>query len=168
MAKARAAGKRYCPRRCRDLAFQPMTHHGIALAVLFLACGDCHDGSPAQTSASATPPASAGPATGPTVVRAEDDGKSFDIARGDTLTFELATGAGTGYAWAPTQVDALALAQQGDRASEVSSDLPGAPKMDVYRFKANRSGSTTVEMSLRRPFGSAPPVRTIRVTIHVR
>jgi hypothetical protein len=39
--------------------------------------------------------------------------------------------------------------------------------MDVYRFTAAGLGSTTVAMSLQRPFGSAPPARALRVTVHV-
>jgi hypothetical protein len=68
----------------------------------------------------------------------------------------------------PTQVDASILAQQGDRTSEVMSDTPGGPKADVYRFMAVSAGSTVVEMSLKRPFGSAPPARAIHVTVNVR
>jgi predicted secreted protein len=74
---------------------------------------------------------------------------------------------GTGYVWVPTQVDTNVLAQQGDRTSEVSSDAPGSAKLDVYRFAAHNAGSSAVEMSLKRPFGSAPPARTLHVTVNV-
>jgi predicted secreted protein len=144
-----------------------MLRYVLALcAVSPLACNGCNDGN--------TPPANAiarvsdAPATRETVVRADDDGKSFDVARAATLTFKLESNAGTGYVWVPTQVDTNVLAQQGDRTSEVSSDTPGAPKMDVYRFVAQNAGSTTVEVSLKRPFGSGPPARVIRVAVNVR
>ncbi len=146
-----------------------------------LACNGGHDGNaPAASAAvapsapspsnSATPvpvAAPAGPAAGETVVHAEDDGKSFDVARGSTVTFSLPSNAGTGYIWVPTQVDAGVLTQQGDRTSDTSSDVPGAPKADVYHFAAANAGTTTVEMSLKRPFGSGAPTRTVHMTVTV-
>jgi predicted secreted protein len=118
---------------------------------------------PAALAAPAAPTAS-----GETVVAVEDDGKTFTVARGAAVTFRLASQSGTGYVWLPTQVDAAVLAQQGDRTSDVATDTPGAPKFDVYHFTAGAAGSTVVEMSLKRPFGSAPPSRVIHVTVHVR
>jgi predicted secreted protein len=146
---------------------------GLAvLPVALLACNACHDGSAPPASAAVVPSASgsgnsATPAGGETVVHVEDDGKSFDVARGATVTFALPSNAGTGYIWTPTQVDANVLAQQGDRTSDASSDVPGAPKVDVYHFTAASPGTTTVEMSLKRPFGSAPAGRVIHVTVAV-
>jgi predicted secreted protein len=147
----------------------------VALLVgSFIACNGRQEGGarPAQPGPSTTllGGADASTVSAPvvTVVHIEDNGKSFDLGRGDTVMFELATSAGNGYAWTPTQVDPLALAQEGDRSNEISSALPGAQRMDVYRFIASKAGTSTVEMSLRRPFGTAPPVRTIRITIHVR
>ena len=156
-----------------------------ALALLpfsLLACNGCHDGNASPASpASATVAPSAAPqgnsatpvgaggaaAAGETVVHAEDDGKSFDVARGATVTFSLPSNAGTGYIWMPTQVDANVLAQQGDRTSDAASDVPGAPKADVYHFAAANPGTTTVEMSLKRPFGSGAAARTVHVTVAV-
>jgi predicted secreted protein len=103
-----------------------------------------------------------------TTIHADDDGKSFDVGRGAVVTFSLPSNAGTGYVWVPTQVDGSVLTQQGDRTSDASSDVPGAPKFDVYHFAAAAPGTTTVEMSLKRPFGSAPPARIIHVTVNVR
>jgi predicted secreted protein len=153
-----------------------------ALAFLpfsLLACNGCHDGnaSPASPASAAVAPSAAPPgnsatpvgagAAGETVVHAEDDGKSFDVARGATVTFSLPSNAGTGYIWVPTQVDANVLAQQGDRTSDAASDVPGAPKADVYHFAAANPGTTTVEMSLKRPFGSGAAARTVHVTVAV-
>src|SRR5271170_5987154 len=110
------------------------------LPTLLLACNGCHDGSAPPASAAVAPSSapssnSATPvATNETVIHAEDDGKSFDVALGSTVTFSLPSNAGTGYIWVPTQVDAGVLAQQGDRTSDTSSDVPGAPKADVYHF----------------------------------
>jgi predicted secreted protein len=151
-----------------------MFRHALALsAMTLLACNGCNDkNAPPASSAGPVGIASATAAGagqgGETVVRAEDDGKSVDVARGETVTFKLASNSGTGYLWVPAQVDTSLLAQQGDRTSEASSDAPGGGKMDVYRFLALKAGSSTVEMSLKRPFGGAPAARALHVTVNVR
>jgi predicted secreted protein len=145
----------------------------VVFSVSLLACNGCHDGNPPPASATVAPTGSTSgntatpAASSETVVHAEDDGKAFDLARGAALTFALPSNAGTGYIWMPTPVDATILAQQGDRTSDVSSDVPGAPKVDVYHFTAAGPGTTTVEMSLKRPFGSGAAARTVHVTVTV-
>jgi predicted secreted protein len=147
-----------------------------ASAMSLLACNGCnHDGGapPASSGGVASLGApvtasAAAPASGETVVHVEDDGKSFEVARGSAVTFQLASNAGTGFVWMPAQVDPNVLAQQGDRTNELSSDVPGAPKMDVYHFVASNPGTVVVEMDLRRPWehGGAPG-RAIHVTVNV-
>jgi predicted secreted protein len=149
------------------------------LPISLLACNGCHEGNTPPASATVAPSTaaiasavplpgnSATPAASETVIHAEDDGKAFDVARGSTVTFSLSSHAGTGYVWVPTQVDANILAQQGDRTSDAPSDVPGAPKADVYRFAAANAGTTTVEMSFKRPFGSGAAARTVHVTVAV-
>ena len=67
--------------------------------------------------------------------------------------------------------DANILAQQGDRTVESASPsaaaVPGGPTNEVYHFTAAAPGTTALEMSLKRPFGSGDPARTIHVTINV-
>lgn len=151
----------------------------VALATLSLfACHGCNDARPPAASApsagaSSAPDPSSTNATpslsssGETVIHVEDDGKSFDTTKGSTVTFKLASNAGTGYVWVPMNVDSTILAQQGDRTSEIASDTPGAPKFDVYHFTAGSAGTTPVDMSLKRSFGSTPPARAIHVTVNV-
>jgi hypothetical protein len=68
----------------------------------------------------------------------------------------------------PTGVDPGVLAQTGDRSNELASNAPGAPKVDIYRFSAQRAGSTTVQMDLQRPWTkSAPPAKSIHVIVNV-
>jgi predicted secreted protein len=153
----------------------------FALLPISFACNGPHDASAPPASATiatvtaptgaalsgitATPAAAA--AAAETVIHAEDDGKSYDVARGSLVTFSLPSHAGTGYIWVPTQVDSSVLAQQGDRTSDAASDVPGAPKVDVYHFAAAAPGTTTVEMSLKRPFGSGVPARSVHVVVAV-
>jgi predicted secreted protein len=134
-------------------------------ALLLLACLACHhDDPPAQPPPVTT---SADDAAAETVVRVEDDGKTFEVARGATLVFKLVTHGGTGFAWMPAPLDGGTLAQQGDRTTELASDVPGSPRTDVYRFVAQTPGTTTIAMELERPWGDAPPAKTLRVTVNV-
>jgi predicted secreted protein len=147
----------------------------LLTAVSLFACNGCNgDGNapPANTGPagpsgvpSGTMPPAAG---GETVIHVEDDGHTFDVARGSAVTFKLASNAGTGFQWSPAPgTDPNILAQQGDRGQELSSDTPGAPKMDVFHFMANAPGTAAVEMDLKRPWGNQPPGRVIHVTVNV-
>jgi len=150
-----------------------MARHILAtLALSLLACNGCNDGNKpppngSGTVATGSPSAPGAPAGGETIVHVEDDGKAFDVARGAMVTLKLASNSGTGYVWVPSQVDPNILAQQGDRTSEVPTDTPGAPKTDVYHFAAQSPGSTTLQLDLKRPFGSAPPARSVHFTVNV-
>ncbi len=106
--------------------------------------------------------------TGRVVVHVDDDGKSFDLTVGSHIVFALANHSGTGFVWMPTRVDESLLSPDGMRRSEIESDVPGAPKRDVLRYVAKKVGTTVVEMTLKRPFGTAPPGPAIHVTVHVR
>jgi predicted secreted protein len=153
-----------------------MVRFAAALASLsLLACNGCNDHNvpPPNPVGSAGPTGAAGVGGSPrpaseTVVQVEDDGKTFEVAAGATVTFKLASNAGTGYVWVPTGVDPAILAQSGDRTNELASNAPGAAKVDVYRFAAQRAGSTTVEMDLQRPWTkTAPPAKSIHVIVNV-
>lgn len=151
----------------------------LLTALSLFACNGCNGdgnappatgpvGSGAQTAPSGSAVAVTSPAAGgETVIHAEDDGRTFDVARGSAVTFKLAGNAGTGFQWSPAGVDPNVLAQQGDRAQELSSQTPGAPKVDVFHFLANAPGTTVVEMDLKRPWGNQPPGRVVHVTVKV-
>jgi predicted secreted protein len=142
----------------------------VLSATFFLACNGCnHDGDPPPPNPNPNGgmPVPPGPPGAETVVHAEDDGRTFDVQHGSMVTFKLAGNAGTGFLWAPAAVDPNILAQQGDRTSEVGSDTPGAPKVDVYHFLAGNPGTAVVEMDFKRPWGNQPPVRAIHVTVTV-
>jgi predicted secreted protein len=169
-----------------------MTRRPLALALSFsvagpgagisLKCSGCADPAVQRAKASAAPALRGGAsraAEGPTevIVRAEDDGKSFDVATGDPVTFELASNAGPGYVWMLTGVDPAVLSQLGERSSEPSSDVDGTSPVtpeggrhmvDVYRFVALRPGWTAPEIILQRPWTkSAAPSRSIHVIVNV-
>lgn len=135
----------------------------LAALPLLIASGGCqHDAPPAATGSSAGPSSNAD-----TIVRLDDDGKTVEVAQGTRLVFKLAASSGTGYAWVAMPVDASVLAAQGEREVERSSDVPGAPKLDVLRFAAQGPGTVVVQLDLKRPWGDEPAARTIKVTVNV-
>jgi predicted secreted protein len=153
-----------------------MVRAALALAVWTpmawaCACSGCRHGGGPPDPSPPTSAATADPPAAETVVRVEDDGKTFDVAVGASLTFRLANHGGTGYAWVPATVDGgegSVLSRVGETTSEASSDVPGASKLDVLRFVARRAGTATVEMDLVRPWEHQPPVKTLRVTVIAR
>ena len=135
----------------------------VVSALSLFACNGCsHEGGAAPAD---PPPAAAG---GATEVHVEDDGKTIEVSQGAEVIFKLANNSGTGYAWAPSGFDAAVLAQQGEPTSEGAGGTPGGAKMDVVRFKAAAAGTTTVEVNLKRGFGTQAPARTIHVTVKVK
>jgi predicted secreted protein len=139
----------------------------VLASLWLLTCRNAPPASPVGSAGAAGGGAS-GQSASDTVVHAEDDGKTLEVATGGTVTFKLATSAGTGYVWMPTGVDPAVLEQLGDRTSEVGGNVAGAPNMDIYRFAAQRAGSTPVQMDLQRPWTkSAPPAKSIHVIVNV-
>jgi predicted secreted protein len=161
----------------RGVRLHSVTWLSLALVPLF-ACSGCHDGGAPAVSAPETsaPIADAGTPSAvtavdggsDTVIHLEDDGKSFDVARGATVTLSLASNAGTGYAWTPTKIDATVLVQQGDRTVvQNAPGVPGGPTSEVFQFVAQVPGTTTLEMSLKRGFGNGQPARVLHLTINI-
>ena len=112
------------------------------------------------------------------IVEVEDDGKSFDVAVGSSVTFKLANHAGAGYVWMPTGVDSSVLAQEGERRGEdvgkpssegAAAKSEARERVDEYRFVAEQRGWVPVQMDLQRPWTKgAMPVKSIRVIVNVR
>jgi predicted secreted protein len=141
----------------------------VTLGVM-LGCHGCANGSdppPQPAVPNGTPSAPATVPAGEVVLHVDDDGKAVDVARGSPVTLRLASNSGTGYVWTLTPVDTKVLALQGDRTSEIATEIPGGPKADVYRFMAVGAGVAPVEVALRRPFGDAPPARVVHFTVRV-
>ncbi len=121
----------------------------------------------ASSAGSASPTIGSAPAAGETTIRVEDDGKTFDVAAGSTVTFKLAGNAGTGFMWKPNGVNTAVLAQQGSVTHVTSGSTPGAANEDVYHFRAVAPGSSTVEMDYARPWEHGPAGKAIHVTVNV-
>ncbi len=134
----------------------------LAALPLLMSSGGCQHDAPPPAPESGSPASSTD-----TIVRLDDDGRTIEVAQGTRVVFKLGASSGTGYAWVAAPVDASVLAPQGEREVERSSDVPGAPKLDVLRFSAKGPGTVVVQVDLRRPWGDEPAVKTVKVTINV-
>jgi predicted secreted protein len=100
-----------------------------------------------------------------------DSGSRVALEPGQGLTLSLPTAAAAGYRWRILRLDRQVLEESGDPLEQPGpAGIPGAPGRVEYRFRAGASGTTPLELELRRPF-EAPTVRPARrfgVTIRVR
>jgi predicted secreted protein len=146
---------------------QPSDANDAGATSLSGTTNDAANGAAVPTVAAGVDISPDGAAAGHVIVHADDDGKTFDLTVGSRIVFALANHAGTGFIWTPTRVDESILAPNGMRRTEAESDVPGAPNRDVLRFIAKNPGTTVVEMTLKRPFGNAPPGPAIHITVRV-
>jgi inhibitor of cysteine peptidase len=105
------------------------------------------------------------------MVSEADNGHELNLARRDVLVVSLRVTIGTGYGWTPRNVNANVLRQMGGPASEPDSNsMPGSPAMQVFRFAANGTGSTTLRLDYVRPWEKGvAPARTfsLKITVHL-
>jgi predicted secreted protein len=98
--------------------------------------------------------------------------QSRDVAtavKGQTFTVQLPTSNGSGYAWrlAPASADDNYVSLQELKQQQTSSDIPGAPASDVFTFRANRMGQTTLTFIYDRPWNNDAPPRTFTLDVDV-
>lgn len=98
-----------------------------------------------------------------------DAGKTVELQVGQTLVITL-QGLGTaGYLWEVTSTPGPTLEQIGDRETlSPTSGAAGASARESFRFRAARTGQTTLTLADRRPFGSREVAKTFEVTVRVR
>ena len=79
-------------------------------------------------------------------------GQTIALTVGDIVQIELPTSGGTGYTWMVNTPGApyLKLMSQATRA--VGEIRPGSPVMQVWRFQAQQSGETEINLAYYRPW----------------
>jgi len=98
----------------------------------------------------------------------KDSGTKVKLATGDTLLVKLEMQAGTGFSWAIAKNDKEQLLQQGKVEIEKPSKLPGGKATQVFRFKAEKTGTSDLELQYKRPFEKdKEPARTFKVTVTI-
>jgi inhibitor of cysteine peptidase len=99
----------------------------------------------------------------PTVYHQGDD---ISVAKGDEFVVALAANPSTGYSW--TAADNPDVAFVSSRQVSGGSQ-PGAGGTQELTFRADGSGSSTLELDYARPFEpDAPPAKTARFPVTVK
>ena len=104
------------------------------------------------------------------VVTDKDNGRQIVIAKGGTLVVRLEATPGTGHSWKLVKINPELLKALGESTFEGSGGrILGATEHQVFRFEAQASGASVLEMHYLRPWEKdVPPLRTYRITVEVR
>ncbi|MGB8509740.1 MAG: protease inhibitor I42 family protein [Pyrinomonadaceae bacterium] len=103
-----------------------------------------------------------------TVTEKEAGGKVC-LSKGDVLAVRLEAQLGTGYGWQVVKYRSQQLELLGEPEQETpDKGAPGAIEHQIFRFKAQSSGSTALELQYVRPWEkNAKPLKTYRVEVVV-
>jgi inhibitor of cysteine peptidase len=107
------------------------------------------------------------PLTGNTVtVTAADAGTAIDVTAGDWLAVELDANPSTGYQWLVTANDGAVLRLLPESGFTASADMPGAPGMQRFVFRALTPGTVALEIG-EFPPGADAPGQTLEFAVTV-
>jgi len=94
------------------------------------------------------------------------EGDAVNVAKGDEFVIALAANPSTGYSW--TAADSPYVQQVSSKQVQHSS-LIGAPGTEEITFKAEKTGSITLELAYARSFeGGVPPAQTASFPVTIR
>ncbi len=101
------------------------------------------------------------------------DGTTVTLDVGQVLALKLESNPTTGYGWGAVEIDETILEVTGGPeyigAAPASTPLVGAGGWEVLRFKALKSGTTTLKLGYFRSFEpDVPPLQEITLTIEVK
>ena len=98
-----------------------------------------------------------------------DNRKQIELKQGQTLAITLESNPSTGFSW--TQQDDQpgdVLVLVGEPEYRSKSTLPGGGGTETLRFRAERPGTTTLQLIYRRPWEEdAQPAATYTLTVSV-
>jgi inhibitor of cysteine peptidase len=102
-------------------------------------------------------------------VTEKDSGGKVKVAKGDTLLVRVESQRSTGYSWKLAKNDAVVLKQVGPPEFEkTEKPLPGAKAIEIFRFRAEASGTSELELQYARPFEKdKAPAKTFKLTVKV-
>ncbi|MCM2407616.1 MULTISPECIES: protease inhibitor I42 family protein [Anabaena] len=92
------------------------------------------------------------------------------LEKDSVLIVKLLATPGTGYSWQMIKNDPDKLKPLGDSVLEPLTDqAPGASENQVFRFSAQSSGSTVLELHYLRPWEkNIPPLKTYQINVQIR
>jgi inhibitor of cysteine peptidase len=111
------------------------------------------------------------PRAGKSVVITEDrKGQTVNVRVGDEVVIELPAQLGAGYSWQLQGQEAKVAVPQGEpELKSTPGQAPGATEQQLFRFKIQTAGSTTIQLQYARPWEKdLPPRKTFQVTLHAR
>ncbi|WP_280358303.1 protease inhibitor I42 family protein [Nocardia otitidiscaviarum] len=154
----------------------------VALGLVLVGCStDSGDSDAASTTArsvtaSSTTAATANPSTtapdpapSPVTVDRSANGTELDVRPGQRLLIRLPSNPSTGYSWGTVRFDQGILIQDGDPdyQADPGPDMPGKGGTETWAFRAERPGTTTLELVYARPW-EEPSDADERFTLTVR
>lgn len=94
----------------------------------------------------------------------------MDMRVGDTLELSFESNPTTGYQWEVVELNPAVLRQVGEAEFVApTTDLLGAPGVEVFRFEAVAPGETLLKLIYHRAFEpDVPPEQTYQVNIIVK
>lgn len=96
--------------------------------------------------------------------------QQITLEKGNILIVKLLTNPGIGYGWQIIKNDPNKLQPVGDSILEpLEEEAPGATENHVFRFLAQDTGFTSLELHYLRPWESnVPPLKTYRLNVQIR
>jgi inhibitor of cysteine peptidase len=85
-------------------------------------------------------------------VTKEQAGREVALKVGNILRIELPGRGGTGYSWFAEATGAPYLKLMDQTTQKVGEGRPGSPVLQVWRFKAEKPGTTEIKMAYYRPW----------------
>ena len=99
----------------------------------------------------------------------KDNGRSLTLRKGDTLIVKLGSQPGTGYGWRIAKNDAHRLKFLGESVESPDNGSEGGTELQAFRFEAQSSGSTVLELHYVRPWEKGvAPLKTYCLKVQVR
>ena len=100
---------------------------------------------------------------------AADQGRTIQVALGDTLLLSLPETPSTGYTWALDHPDALPVAVLSSEFSRPTADRMGAPGVRILRLKPTKAGTLQLHLKRWRAWEGDPSVvERLELTVQVR
>ena len=98
------------------------------------------------------------------------DGTQVDLKEGQMLVISLESNPSTGFGWHVAEIDEAIIQQAGETEfiqEESDEQLVGTGGMEVLRFEATGSGTTTLTLAYARIWEDVVPEKTFTITIVV-
>ena len=98
------------------------------------------------------------------------NGKDIDLTSGQTLVVKLGSNRSAGYGWTVLGDPApLKLEKTSYHNNTKSSEVVGAPGVQVFQFIASGAGIANLTLAYRRSWEyNVPPVKTFTLRVNVR